>query len=148
MTNHAPDYPAGFSAHNGLLFVYHGTEPHKIADLELQLSKGANSITLTSATTPPSANAVNPKLSSYFEEMGNGDGILENGEWLMVYADNCYDSSGASSEPRGKVLVWQPQDSVTKLEVPLKDTTGYVLKDAASGEILQQGTIPFIPATH
>jgi hypothetical protein len=147
MTNHAPDYPAGFSARNGLLFVYHGTEKHAVLDLELELAKGTNTAILTSSTVPPSANAVNGRLSSYFEEMGNGNGILEPEEWLMVYSDNCYDSSRADGEPKGKVLVWQPQDSVSRIEVPLKDTVGYSLKDTAAGTLLQQGTVMLVPTT-
>jgi hypothetical protein len=64
-----------------------------------------------------------------------------------VYSDNCYDSSAASSEPRGKVLVWHPQDSATGVEVPLMDTIDYRLKNKADGSVLQQGSLTFVPTT-
>jgi len=147
LTNRAPDYPPGFSARNGILFVYHGTDKHPLSSLELELSKGTSKVRITSSTMPPATNVVNSQLVSYFEEMGNGDGILDPGEWLMVYADNCYDSSQAEGEPKGKVLVWQPQDTVSALEVPLKDSVGYSLKDSSDGTILQQGTILLVPTT-
>jgi hypothetical protein len=99
---------------------------------------------ITKASHPPANNAVNPALPSYFEEMGNGDAILSPGEWLMVYADNCYDSSTSDSNPRGQVLVWQP-DFSQMVEVPVKDTIGYSLTDKSSGTVLQQGTLQFIP---
>jgi PKD repeat protein len=146
-TNHVPNYPAGFNARNGLLFVYKGTGKHAVADLRLELSKGANTVSLTSFTLPPSSNVVSAGFSTYFEEMGNGDGVLENGEWLMVYADNCYDSSLADGEPRGKVLTWHPKDSGTGVEVPFRDTIGYSLTDTKDGTNLQQGTVTFVPAS-
>ncbi len=143
--NHAPDYPAGFSARNGILFVYAGAGEIKISDLELRLSKGTDEVFITASSHPPAANAVNPGLSSYFEEMGNGDGTLSDGEWLMVYADNCYDSSTSDSNPRGQVLVWQPGGSGDRVEVPVKDTIGYTMTDTGSGNVLQQGTLQFFP---
>jgi PKD repeat protein len=146
-TNHVPDYPAGFSARNGILFVYHGTDKYAVSNLELELSKGTGAVTITSQTVPPPVNVVNDQLTSYVEEMGNGDGILEPGEWLMVYADNCYDSSRADGEPKGRVLVWQPQDTGSRVEVPLKDSIRYSLKDAADGTVLQQGTLMMVPTT-
>jgi hypothetical protein len=79
--------------------------------------------------------------------MGNGDGVLDPGEWLMVYADNCYDSSQANDEPRGKVLVWQPEGSGSRVEVPEKTIIGYSLKNTADGSVLQQGTLSFAPET-
>jgi len=147
MTNRVPDYPAGFSARNGLLFVYHGTDTPALSDLSLELSKGANAVTLTSSTLMPSPNAVNARPVPYFEEMGNGDGILDPEEWLMVYSDNCFDSSGADGEPKGRVLVWQPPDAGSMIEVPLKDTVKYSLRNSATGTILQQGTVLLVPAT-
>jgi hypothetical protein len=45
----------------------------------------------------------------------------------------------------GKVLVWQPVDSVQGVEVPVKDTIGYTLTDKSSNTVLQQGTLSFIP---
>jgi hypothetical protein len=96
---------------------------------------------------PPSKNAVNSRLSSYFEEEGNGDGTLDPGEWLMVYADNCYDSSNADSEPKGKVLTWQPADAASKIEVPMGDSIDYVIRDRVSATTLQEGTLVFVPST-
>lgn len=144
-TNHAPDYPAGFSARNGILFVYSGADDIPVSEIELRLSKGSNEVFITATSRPPVKNAVNPELSSYFEEMGNGDGTLSSGEWLMVYADNCYDSSLSDGNPRGQVLIWEPENSRQRVEVPVKDTIGYTLTDKSSGTALQQGTLSFIP---
>ena len=144
-TNRVPDYPAGFSARNGLLFVYNGAGTYAIPDLEVRLSKGTNEVALTTATPLPSVNVVGTNAASYIEEMGNGNGILEPGEWLMVYADNCYDSSAAEGEPKGGVLTWQPADSFQKVEVPVKDSVLYSLTDTGTGAVLQQGTLLFVP---
>jgi len=146
-TNHLPDYPPGFSAHNGLLLVNKGRARYRIPDLELDLTREKEDVTITSSTLPPSATSSNPPLTSYFEEMGNGNGVLDPGEWLMVYADNCYDSSQASDEPKGKVLVWRPEGSASPLEVRLRDPIRYSLKNKADGTVLQQGTLSFVPAT-
>jgi len=147
MTNHVPDYPSGFSARNGLLIVNQGKTRYRISDLELDLRRGTEAVTITSSTVLPPVTSANPPLTSYFEEMGNGNGVLDPGEWLMVYADNCYDSSQASDEPRGRVLVWQPWGTGSKLELLLKDSINYSLKNRADGTVLQQGTLSFIPAT-
>ncbi|HTY53097.1 MAG TPA: DUF3344 domain-containing protein [Methanomicrobiales archaeon] len=147
MANHVPDYPPGFSARNGLLFVYQGRDRYRVSDLEIDLTSGSNRVTLDSQTVPPSPSVINPSSSSYFEEMGNGDGVLDPGEWLMVYADGCYDSSQAADEPRGKVLTWKPRGSGSQVEVPEKAILGYSLKNTADGSVLQQGTLSFAPET-
>jgi len=147
LTNHVPDYPAGFSAHNGILFVYNGNEKIPLDELEVDLTKGAADVKITATTRPPSPNAVGTGLSSYFEEEGNGDGTLESGEWLMVYADSCYDASKSDSEPKTKVVGWHPAGTGSGVEVPMNDTINYVLKDTATGTILQEGTLDFVPVT-
>jgi PKD repeat protein len=144
-TNHAPDYPLGFSARNGLLAVPMGTGKYRISDLALRLSNGENEVILTSSASPPAVNALGPSHPSYFEEIGNGDGTLDPGEWLMIYADNCYDSSLAEDGPGGRALTWQPEGSARKVEVQVGDVIGYSLKDTGTGSVLQQGTIHFVP---
>jgi len=146
-TNHVPDYPAEFSAHNGILFVYSGNGKIPLEDLEVDLKKGTAEVDLTDETVPPSKNAVNSRLSSYFEEEGNGDGTLDPEEWLMVYADNCYDSTQANDMPRGKILTWQPVGASMKIEVPLGDTIDYRIKNRVTGTTLQEGTLDFVPSS-
>ena len=146
-TNHVSDYPVGFSAHNGILFVYNGDGKIPLDALEVDLKKGTTEIDLTAETVPPSKNAVNSRLSSYFEEEGNGDGTLDPGEWLMVYADNCYDSTQANDMPRGKILTWQPAGAATKIEVPLGDMIDYRIKNSVTGTTLQEGTLNFVPSS-
>lgn len=144
-TNSVPDYPEGFTARNGLLFVLAGDGKIRLSDLEVRLSTGQNTVAMTS-TTPFSAESTDHSLSSYLEETGNGDGVLAPGEWLMVYADSCLEMRGTGS-PDGMAVRWQPGDTPDPVTVFLGDDLSYSLVDHTRGEVLQEGRIEFTPST-
>jgi len=137
--NDLPDYPEGFSARNGLLIAYTGNGGVPLSSLEVELTSGGRWTTLTPSSTPPDDPRLNAGISSYFEEVGNGDGVISSGEWLMVYADGCLirEISGLKKE----CLVWRPDTSPDPLTVAAGDLLQYRLlllpgrEEIASGEV-------------
>lgn len=143
LANNAPDYPADFTARNGLLFVLTGEGSIRLSDLEIRIGSGGDTVALTSTTRFP-AESTDPSLSSYLEETGNGDGILTPGEWLMVYADSCLEMTGTGSLD-GKAVRWQPGGASDPVTVFLGDSLSYSLVDRSRGAVLQEGQIKFTP---
>ena len=137
--NDIPDYPEGFTARNGLLVMYNGRGGVPISSLEVELISGRQRVGLTPSSTPPDNPRLNAGITTYFEEVGNGDGIISSGEWLMVYADGCLirEVSGLKKE----CLVWRPDTSSDPLTVATGDILQYRLlllparEEIASGEL-------------
>jgi PKD repeat protein len=137
--NDLPDYPEGFVARNGLLVAYTGGGGVPLSSLEVELASGGQRTTLTPSSTPPDDPGLNAGVTAYFEEVGNGDGVISSGEWLMVYADGCLirKMSGLKKE----CLVWRSDTSLDPLTVDAGDALQYRLlllparKEIASGEV-------------
>jgi hypothetical protein len=137
--NDLPDYPEGFAARNGLLVAYTGNGGVPLSSLEVELTSGGRWITLAPSSTPPDDPGLNAGITAYFEEVGNGDGVISSGEWLMVYADGCLirEISGLKKE----CLVWRPDTSPDPLTVAAGDLLQYRLlhlpgrEEIASGEV-------------
>ncbi len=137
--NDIPDYPEGFTARNGLLITYSGRGGVPLSSLAVELISGGQRIALTPSSTPPDDPRLNAGIAAYFEEVGNGDGAISSGEWLMVYADGCLirDISGLKKG----CLVWRPDTSPDHLEVATGDTLQYRLlllperEEITSGEV-------------
>ena len=117
-----PEYPAGFTAENGLQFENTGGDTFSLGDIQIQLQSQDAMITLSTAdevnrTSPsvwalPVDSAVN---DGYFQKIGNtsiSDTSIAPGDKFMLYADNCYDSSGAGYAPQGKFITWKPVGAV------------------------------------
>ncbi len=135
--NDLPDYPEGFAARNGLLVMYNGRGGVPISSLEVELASGGERITIGPSSTPPDDPRLNAGINTYFEEIGDGDGVISSGEWLMVYADGCLIRriSGLNRE----CLVWRPDTSSGSLTVAAGDALKYRLllsrEEIASGEV-------------
>jgi hypothetical protein len=140
-TNEVPDYPDGFIDFNGLLFVVQGDGEVRLADLDILLSKGTDRVTLTSTTPFPATDSADPSLTAYLEEVGDGDGLIEPGEWLMVYADACFINSRTS----GSAVSWQSADTSSPMTVYVGDSLTYALYDRMNSKTLQEGQITFSP---
>ncbi len=137
--NDLPDYPEGFVARNGLLVIYTGRGGVPLSSLAVDLASGGQKVTLTPSSTPPDDPRLNAGITAYFEEIGNGDGIVSSGEWLMIYADGCLirETSGLKKE----CLVWRPDTSLDPLTVDAGEPLQYHLlllpenEEIASGEV-------------
>lgn len=123
--NDLPDYPEGFAARNGLLIAYTGGGGVRLSSLEVELTSGEQRTTLTPSSTPPGDPRLNAGVTTYFEEVGNGDGIISSGEWLMIYADGCRvrETPGLRKE----YLIWRPDPSSDPFEVATGDALQYRL---------------------
>jgi PKD repeat protein len=137
--NDLPDYPEGFDARNGLLMKQDGGEEIDLSILEVQLVAGMQHTNMTHFSIPPDDLLLNTGITSYLEEMGDGDGILSAGEWLMIYADGCRihdDESGVR-----EYLMWRPDSSSAPMEIGTGDILQYRLvllpegREIATGEM-------------
>jgi PKD repeat protein len=142
LTNSMPDYPEGFVARNGLLFVLSGGGSIRLDNLEVRLGAGGDTVSLTSSTPFPSFGT-DPSLSHYLYEEGNGDGVLTPGEWLMVYADSCFEKSNGGPGS-GKAIGWQPAGASQQVTAYHGDIISYSLYEVSSGELIQEGQLTFM----
>ena len=137
--NDLPDYPEEFAARNGLLVMYSGRGGVPISSLEVELASGGERITIGPSSTPPDDPGLNAGITTYFEEIGDGDGVISSGEWLMVYADGCLIRTTAGMKQG--CLVWNPGTSPDPLTVTTGDLLQYRLfllparEEIASGEV-------------
>jgi hypothetical protein len=94
---------------------------------------------MTHFSIPPDDLLLNAGITSYLEEMGDGDGILSAGEWLMIYADGCriHDYESGVRE----FLMWRPDSSSAPMEIGTGDILQYRLvllpegREIATGEM-------------
>ncbi|AFD00439.1 PKD repeat-containing protein [Methanocella conradii HZ254] len=135
VSNTAPDYPADFQADNGLLFVHEKGDPVRLDGLSIRLESNGEEVTIDSSDTMPEGACTSKKASRYIEEMGDGDGTVSTGEWLMLYADGCLESD------KGKAISWSINGK--HLELYQGDTCNYTIVDDASGGVIQEGEFQF-----
>ncbi|HOS82826.1 MAG TPA: DUF3344 domain-containing protein [Methanolinea sp.] len=140
--NDAPDYPDGFRARNGVLLVLHGPGTVQLKDVEVVIGTEDQKVSLTTSTQLPPERS-DPSLSSYLEEVGNGDGILSDGEWLMVYADSCLERVDTETGLKSGAVRWQPPGSPVSVTVPVNGHLHYSVSDRSRGAIVKDDDLLF-----
>jgi len=103
-----PNYPAGFTAKNGIEFEHKGGDAFSLKDINIQLeSQDGISMIVTAADELPSSTCLPEGITDggYLWKIGNttiSDKIVAPGDKFMFYADNCYIGSGGGTE----YLLW------------------------------------------
>jgi hypothetical protein len=145
VADRTPDYPADFSADNGILFGEESGDLISLDKVRIRLSSGGSEITLGPQDVMPAVNCTSGETDRYYLKTGgSGEVTIGPGDWFMLYADNCFDDSG-SAEGGGKALSWAPADSSSPFVTYLGVDCEYRIIDYASGSVIQQGTIRFGP---
>ena len=147
-TNAVPDSPG--SADNGIRFTVTGGERIFLDDLTIQLTDKTTQMKFTIRTAANDSSIVSvPVLTNHegknthFSTGGLTYMELNAGDYFILLADSCYDSTGAidPSITKGKFLVWSPADSKGTFTAQVGKTIEYSIIDTASGNVLQRGTV-------
>ena len=149
-SNSEPDSPS--DAVNGIIFRHTGGDAISLDGIKVQISTSNKQMTFTLNTLSNSDISVVPDTypvvknggaSTYFS-VGNKESVALNaGDYFILLADSCYDSTGATdaSITKGKFLVWSPADSKGTFTAQVGKTIEYSIIDTASGNVLQRGTV-------
>jgi len=139
-TNYAPNYPPNFTAKNGLMFEHKGGDGFALTDIAIQLQSQDAKYTISMTDTVNTSSTCLPSgITKYFEEIGSNDGFITSGDKFVLYADNCYDSSGAAYAPQGRALSWRPQGAAGGFAAFLNTKCQYAIIDKASQKVIQKG---------
>lgn len=137
-------------ADNGIRFTVTGGERIFLNDLTIQLSDKNSQMKFTTRTAANASSIVSvPVLTNYekkkthFSTGGSLYTELNAGDYFILLADSCYDSTMATnpSITKGKFLVWSPADSKGTFTAQVGKTIEYSIIDTASGNVLQRGTV-------
>ena len=134
--NYVSNYPAGFTANNGLLFEHNGGDSFALKDINIQLQSEDTKTTIglgnsinTSATTCLSSD-----ITAYLMEVGTSDGFITPGDKFMLYADN------NRIDPIGSQISWKPAAAAGGFACYLNTKCEYKIIDKASAKVIQTGT--------
>ena len=152
--NDQPDQkPTGtpYSATNGIRFTVTGEETVFLEDLTIQLSNTNTQMRFTMRTVANESSYVRGNTSvlkhagknTYFSTGGVDYTELNAGDYFILLADSCYDSTSATDPAitKGKFLVWSPEDSKGTFTAQIGKDLQYSIIDTASGNVLQRGTV-------
>lgn len=147
-TNAVPDNPT--SANNGIRFTVAGGESIFLDDLTIQLSDKNSQMKFTTRTAANASSIFEaPVLTNYegqkthFSTGGSLYTELNAGDYFVLLADSCYDSTLATDAEitKGRFLVWNPDDFKGTFEAQIGKSIEYSIIDTSSGSVLQRGTV-------
>ncbi len=139
-TNYEPDYSAGFTANNGLLFEHKGGDSFSLNSIDIQLQSLDAKITVGNERNLATSRVTTSAVTYYLMKVGDSDTFINPGDKFMLYADNCYDSSeGVYGPPQGKALSWDPAGAAGGFAVFLDTKCEYKVIDKNSGKAIQSG---------
>ena len=137
VSNAIPDYPTGFQADNGILFILEEGGPVKLSDIRVMLSADGNDVTFGPSSLIPAESCTSPKVAKYLQEIGGTDDTIKKSGWLMLYADGCLESTGSQGYS-GKALSWSPSGSASPFVLYKGEKCSFTITDTA-GNLIQEG---------
>ena len=143
-SDYDPDYPANFTAANGILFEHMGGDGFSLNEIEIQLQSGTTKYTISNADQIDVNNTCLPStITAYLVEIGSSDGYIQPGDKFMLYADNCYDASTAPW-PQPPAFTWKPVGAAGGFAAIKYTTIEYKIIHKPSGKAIATGTIEVI----
>jgi FlaG/FlaF family flagellin (archaellin) len=151
-TNYVPNISDGWTAANGIEFEHMGGDVFSLNDINIQLESRGTKYTLRSGDMINLSNTCLPKGvtdatgKKYFQKIGSdtpSDATIAPGDKFMLYADGCYDSSGAEWDPKGKFLSWSPEGTSGGFAAQLGTKIGYMVIDRMSNRVITTGEVFF-----
>jgi FlaG/FlaF family flagellin (archaellin) len=135
--NYVSDYPAGFTAKNGVLFEHSGGDSFSLDDISVIIQRGDTKYTLTTSEIidRDGGSCLPTTISGYLNKTGSNDKMIKSGDRFMLYADNC----GIDID-RSKIS-WKPYGATNKFSIYLNDKVKYKIVDRASGRMITSGEI-------
>lgn len=154
-TNTEADYPAGFTAANGIEFEHAGGDTFRLSDIAVIIDTGNTKYTITPGdllNDPSVAGSgewlVLPSGSTdggYFVKVGDttkNDKTISPGDKFMLYADGHYDSSEVPyTSSGGKFLVWRPAGTEGGLGVQFGKKVGWTVVDRETSKPIASGYV-------
>jgi len=158
-TNSAKDYPADFTAANGIEFENVGGDTFSLNDINVVLDRGGTKYTIT-----PTDKVNNPSVvgsgewlilpanitdGGYFLKIGDAtkmDKTIAPGDKFMFYADGHYDSTHSIYGPspsNGKYLVWRPDGTTNGIGVQFGTKLGWTVIDRGTSKPISSGYVVF-----
>lgn len=139
-TNWEEDYPAGFSADNGLLFEHNGGDSFDLSDIKVQLQYLDTKTTIGLDDTFAVTNCTSSGNYNYLAEIGTSDNFIQPGDKFMLYSDNCrIDDVPSWGYNNAKQISWEPDGSESGFALYLNKKCEYKIIDRISGKVIQQG---------
>lgn len=145
-TNAVPDSPQ--TADNGIKFILSGGDRLFLDNLVVQFTNDRTQMQFDLKTISNGSIADAPVLTfkgenTYFSTGGLDYTELNAGDYFVLLADSCYDSTGATdtSVTKGKFLVWTPSGSKGSFEAQVGKDLQYSIIEKSSGNVLQRGTV-------
>jgi FlaG/FlaF family flagellin (archaellin) len=144
-TNYVPDYPAGFTAANGIEFEHKGGSSFSLNDIKFttESSSGVTGI-ISAADELPSSTCLPEGITDggYFLKVANKtlvDKTISPGDKFMVYADNCYITTSGTTP--GSMITWQPDGSPGHVYGNIDQTLKWAIVDKKSGQTITSGVL-------
>ncbi|MDI9633023.1 MAG: type IV pilin N-terminal domain-containing protein [Methanolinea sp.] len=131
--NWQPDYPANFTAKNGLLFEHAGGDGFALNEIAVQIQSQDAKYTISLADDVPDSTCLPAGTTKYLVEVGSGDGFIASGDKFMLYADNC------RIDPLGSQISWKPKGAAGGEAAYLNTRCEYAIIDKASQKVIQKG---------
>lgn len=146
-TNYVPNYPASYTADNGILFEHKGGDGFSVNNIEIQLQSDDTKIVISNGL---SLNATagftcldSTKVTKYIQEVGESDGFIEIGDKFKIFADACYDASDKSlgKWAQQPCISWKPIGSLGGFSAVTGHLTEYKIIDKESQKVICQGQV-------
>lgn len=131
--NWQPDYPAVFTADNGIIFEHAGGDPFDLNDIEVQIQYTDTKMKLGTGDVLPSTSCNSTSVRGYLTKIGATDRFINAGDKFMLVADNC------RIDPFGSQISWYPAEAVRGFAIYKNHRAEYTVVDKYSGKAIQQG---------
>lgn len=132
--NYAPDYPAGFTADNGIIFEHAGGDPFDLNDIEIQIQYTDSKIKLGTNDVLPSNRCNSTNVQGYLTKIGATDHFINAGDKFLLVADNC------RIDNFGSQISWYPEGAARSFAIYKNHRAEYAIIDTYSGKAIQQGS--------
>jgi FlaG/FlaF family flagellin (archaellin) len=127
------DYPAGFSANNGLLFEHVGGDAFSLSSIIIQVQTQDTMTRISLFDTIPADTCLSG-VTRYIEEIGSSDGLITPGDKFMLYADSC------RIDAIGSQIAWRPDGAPGGLALYTNTKCEYKVIDKESNKAIVTGS--------
>lgn len=142
-TNWGPDYPADFTADNGIVFESKGGDAFNVNDIAIQLQSADTKVVISNSDTLATSTCLETSVTSYIMKVGatsTADKSINIGDKFKLFADNCYDASESAS-PMNPMLTWEPVGAESGFGAETGQKLDYKIIDKASQKVISQGQL-------
>ena len=142
-TNAEPDSPS--KANNGIMFRHTGGDTLFLEDITVQLKSADTQMNFNMGLVRDPASIATATVitsgsdSTYFSMAGTEYTELNAGDYFILLADTCYDSTKAtdSSITKGRFLVWSPSGTSGEFVAQVGKDLSYSIIESKTGNTIQ-----------